>query len=212
MKNYIFVSDFDGTMTDRDFYLIVMDKYRRDWPKLNAQWHNDQITTFEFLAAVFASIGMEEEQIIKDIVSIDFDDAVLPLVNRVKETGGDFAVLSAGADYYIKKVLSHHGVEDVTVFSNKGVYENKSIKMTADEQSPFYSRLYGIDKGAVIRELKKEYKKVYFAGDSSPDVPAALGADVSFARRELARLLAKENKDFVPYTSFATIMKYLFNM
>lgn len=211
MKNFIFVSDFDGTMTERDFYLIVMDKYQRDWPKLNAQWHNDQITTFEFLAAVFASIGMEEEQVIKDILSIKFDAGVLPFVNKVKETGGDFAVLSAGADYYIKKVLAHHGVDDVIVLSNKGVYENKGIKMTADERSPFYSRLYGIDKGAVIRELKKEYKKVYFAGDSSPDVPAALGADVAFARNELARILAKENKDFVPYTSFATILTYLFN-
>lgn len=212
MKDYIFVSDFDGTMTERDFYLIVMDKYQRDWPKLSAQWHNDEITTFEFLAAVFASIDMEEEQVIKDILSIKFDAGVLPFVDQVKATGGDFAVLSAGADYYIKKVLSHHGVEDVIVLSNKGVYETKGIKMTADEQSPFYSRLYGIDKGAVIRELKKDYKKVYFAGDSSPDVPAALGADVAFARKELARILAKDNKEFIPYTSFAAIMKHLFNM
>lgn len=210
MKNYIFVSDFDGTMTERDFYLIVMDKYQRDWQKLNDQWHNDQMTTFEFLAAVFAQIGMDEEQVIKDILSIKFDPSVLPFVKKVKAAGGDFAVLSAGADYYIQKVLAYHGIEDVRLIANKGVYENKGVKMTADEQSPYYSRLYGIDKGAVIQALKKEYKKVYFAGDSSPDLPAALGADVAFARSELARLLTKDKKAFVPFASFNMIEKYLF--
>jgi 2,3-diketo-5-methylthio-1-phosphopentane phosphatase len=125
-------------------------------------------------------------------------------------SGGDFAVLSAGADYYIEKVLKHHGVEDVILIANKGIYENKGIKMTADNKSPYYSSLYGIDKGAVIQALKKEYKKVYFAGDSSPDLPAAKAADVAFARNELAKLLAKDEKVFIPYTSFSTIKDYIF--
>jgi 2,3-diketo-5-methylthio-1-phosphopentane phosphatase len=210
MKDFIFVSDFDGTMTERDFYLIVMDKYQRDWQTLNEQWYHDQITTFEFLAGVFAQIGMEEEQVIKDILSIKFDPNVLPFVNKVKAAGGDFAVLSAGADYYIQKVLAYHEIEDVRLIANKGVYENKGVKMTADTKSPYYSRLYGIDKGAVIQALKKEYKKVYFAGDSSPDLPAAQAADVAFARNELAKLLTEDKKAFISYTSFSTIKDYIF--
>lgn len=209
MKNYIFVSDFDGTMTERDFYLIVMDKYPRDWQKLNDSWRKNEITTFEFLAAVFARIDMDEQQIIKDILSIKFDPCVLPFVNKVKATGGDFAVLSAGADYYIKKVLAYYGIDDAILMSNKGVYENKGVKMTADEKSPYYSRIYGIDKGLAVKALKADYHKIFFAGDSRPDLPAAGASDVAFARGELAKLLSVDKKPFVPYESFADIEAYL---
>lgn len=209
MKKFIFVSDFDGTMTKRDFYLIVMDKVESDWPALIEEWRSKKITTFAFLAEVFKRIGKEESEIIKDILTIEFDPAAAAVVNQVKDAGGDFAVLSAGADYYIGRVLAHHGIQDVRLIANKGVYQDKSIKMTPIESDAFYSPLYGIDKGAVIRVLKQEYETVFFAGDSRPDLEAAQAADVAFATGELAGLLTKSNSFFIPYTSFKDIEQYL---
>lgn len=60
-----------------------------------------------------------------------------------------------------------------------------------DEYIEFYSDRYGIDKLSVVKKLKNNYKKIFYAGDSEPDIKPALVADVVFAKGELVELLKK---------------------
>lgn len=60
-----------------------------------------------------------------------------------------------------------------------------------DEYIEFYSDRYGIDKLSVVKKLKNNYKKIFYAGDSEPDIKPVLVADVVFAKGELVELLKK---------------------
>ncbi|AIF51021.1 MtnX-like HAD-IB family phosphatase [Pelosinus sp. UFO1] len=211
MKEFIFVSDFDGTMSAKDFYHIIMDKYLGEWGReLYASWKRNEMMDVEFLTTVFKSINRTEEEIYEDILSIKLDKSIAAFIEYIKISGGDFLVLSAGTQYYIKRLLDFEGVHGVEIIANDGKYENKGITLIPpDKQHPFYSQRYGIDKAKVVQSLKQKYKKVYYAGDGGPDVSAALLADIAFAKGTLITLLQTEAAKYVPFEYFFQVEEYL---
>src|SRR5262245_27371767 len=60
----IFVSDYDGTITNKDFYALLAERYvPADAPDYFAQYMRDRMTHFDAMAAYFAFMPTEEQQI-----------------------------------------------------------------------------------------------------------------------------------------------------
>ncbi|EIW19326.1 MULTISPECIES: MtnX-like HAD-IB family phosphatase [Pelosinus] len=213
MKEFIFVSDFDGTMSERDFYHIIMEKYLGQWGKeLHASWKRNEMEDVEFLSTVFKSINRTEEEICEDILSIKIDEYIPAFIEYIKSAGGDFLILSAGTRYYIERLLAFKGIQEIEIISNEGKYENKGVTLLPpDTYHPFYSRRHGVDKAKVVQSLKQKYKKVYYAGNSRPDVNAALLADIAFAKGKLITLLQAKAAEHVPFECFFQVEEFLKN-
>lgn len=210
MKDFVFVSDFDGTLTEKDFYKMMSEKYLKEESKhLYEAWRRKEIKDVEYLSFVFNNIGRSEEDIFEDIMNISLDEGAKEFIKKIKEANGDFIIVSAGTSYYIDKVLTKHNIEGIEVYSNKGTYKNKGIYFELDKADEFYSDIYGIDKLLVVEKLKKSYKKVFYAGDSGPDLKPALISDVVFAKGDLAELLKKENKEFIEFKNFSEVYEKL---
>jgi len=210
LKKFAFVSDFDGTLTEKDFYHIIIDNYLQDWGRpFYEDWKKTKKINVEFLNKILGSIGRTEEEILAEIHRLPLDEYAVDFIRRVQEAGGEFYILSAGTTYYIDRLLAHRGIEGVTVISMSGVYKDGGIEVTPDEGSPYFSEIFGINKAKVVEELKKEFETVFFAGDSEPDLGAAKEADIAFAKKDLKELLSKEQQEFVPFENFREIEKYL---
>lgn len=209
MKKWAFVSDFDGTISNKDFYWVVIEKYYPEGEELFKKWKAGRMKDIDFLSTIFSSIDQEEEDIIDDILNIPIDEHVPAFIKKVQNNGADVYVLSAGTDYYIYHVLKKYGVENVTVLSNEGYYENKNIHMNIDPEHRHYSERYGIDKSKVIQELKENYNTVHFVGDSEPDSHPAVYADLTFAKDALQVILAEKDVPFVPVESFKEVEEKL---
>lgn len=211
MEKFAFISDFDGTLTEKDFYRIIMDEYLKneylkdECDEMYKKWRNKKIKDVEYLGYVFKNIKKSEEKIYEDIMKISIDPYIKEFINNIKLAGGDFIIISAGTSYYIDKVFEKNGIGGVEVYSNKGVFKDDGIHFDLDENSDFYSEIYGIDKYKVVKKLKEKYNKVFYAGDSEPDLRPALIADVVFAKRGLVDLLEKENKEFIQFESFSEV-------
>ncbi|SDY99161.1 Haloacid Dehalogenase superfamily, subfamily IB, phosphoserine phosphatase-like/2,3-diketo-5-methylthio-1-phosphopentane phosphatase [Evansella caseinilytica] len=210
MKNWAFVSDFDGTISKQDFYWLVIEKYFPEGRELFRQWKAAEMKDIEFLAAVFASIHQEESQIIEDIHSLPIDEYVPAFIQHVQQQGGDFYILSAGTDYYIHHIIEKYQLRNVKVFSNEGYFHEKNVHMKlVDKEHWYYSERYGIDKAKVIKQLKREYENVFYAGDSEPDSHPAVHADTTFAKDALRQILTEKGVPFVSFDSFKEIEAYL---
>lgn len=206
MKNFAFVSDFDGTLTEKDFYKIITDDYLKDEvSSMYQDWRNKKIKDKDYLGYIFKNIRRNEDEIYEDIMKISIDPYASEFVKNIKNAGGDFIIVSAGTSYYINKIIEKHGIDDVEIYSNKGVYKDNGIHFVLDEKNEFYSDIYGIDKMKVVKSLKNKYDKIFYAGDSEPDLNASLLADVIFARGSLVQLLKKENKPFFEFKTFSDI-------
>ncbi|EMS71596.1 MtnX-like HAD-IB family phosphatase [Ruminiclostridium cellobioparum] len=210
MKKFAFVSDFDGTLTDRDFYHIVMDKYLKDWAwDYYEEWKKTKKINVDFLNRIFGSMDRNEEEILEDILGLPLDPYAIDFIKKVEASGGDFYILSAGTSYYIKKLLGHFNIRNVTVISMEGRYQNRGITIMPDPKNEFYSSIWGIDKAKVVAALKARYEKVYFAGDSEPDIGAAKAADCAFARNDLKKHLSEQNVPFVPFNKYNEVDEYM---
>ncbi|WP_234120255.1 MtnX-like HAD-IB family phosphatase [Clostridium hydrogenum] len=206
MKNFIFVSDFDGTLTEKDFYKIIMDKYLKEKCRnLYKDWRNKKIRDIDYLGYVFQNIGRSEKEILNDIMEISIDPYAKEFINNVKASGGDFAVVSAGTSYYIERLFESKEIKNVTIYSNKSIFKDNGLHFQLDETSEFYSNIYGIDKEKVVKKLKEKYDLIFYAGDSEPDLKAALISDVVFARGNLSELLREKNKKFIEFKNFHDI-------
>lgn len=212
MKDFIFVSDFDGTLTKRDFYHIIMDRYLGEWGReLYKKWKRQELKDFDFLNMIFQSINKNENDILDDIYSIELDPYTGEFINKIKSKGGDFLILSAGTRYYIDRLLAFRGISDVNIISNEGVYKDRGITMLRDMESPFYSDIYGVDKEKAVQNLRQEYRKIFYAGDSGPDLKAAMSADMAFAKNSLVDLMQASGHNFISFNYFSEIGQYLDN-
>ncbi len=210
MKPFIFVSDFDGTITTKDFYWILLESFiGEEGIRHYREWKQSEKIGTAFLNKVFRWTHLSKEEHEKALDMVEVDPQLASVIEYVRRKNGDFAILSAGFDYYIKKALDKEGLHDIDLYTNPGVFEDGFFEMRPDKKSPFYSPVYGIDKGKVLTVIQQDYETVCFAGDSEPDIHAARHADLVFAKNELAHLMEEQGLEYVHYDSFADILRYL---
>jgi len=211
-KPVLFLSDFDGTMTLKDFYHIYTKTTLKELDvKLLGEYKNREITSFEYLAGILGAINESEETIQEAIDTLPVDPMVKSVFDLVSENGGDCAVVSAGADYYIRPILDRIGLKHVPLYANRGHFQNRGITLSPPSNPAHYSKLYGIAKDSILNELKKQYEMILYVGDGTADFNPARLADIRFAKDVCAFRLSRANIDFIPFHRFDSIYDYLKN-
>jgi len=209
----IFVSDYDGTITDRDVYSLLAERYvPAGTPDYFAQYREGRITHFEAMAAYFAFVPTEEQQIEELLEASQADPDLGTSAALLQRAGWELLVVSAGSSWYVERVLKRAGVA-ATVYSNPGRLENGRglVLEKPDTSSPYHSASVGIDKAAVVQHALHAAETVAFAGDGPPDLQAALLVcpELRFARGFLADALRQRGEAFRPFSGWSEIARKL---
>lgn len=205
----LFVSDFDGTATALDFYKIVLNKIGDEGWSYVENYRKTGKVDYHFLNTIFGWHAISDQAYDDLIDTINLDPHLSTLLDYLNAQGIDFKFVSAGFDKYIHDVLKKHGYQDVEVITNPGFFEEGIMRMAPRVTGPFYSDLFGIDKGQVLKHLKQDYDKIYFAGDTEPDLSAALEAHVIFAKGELIPLLEAHKRDYIAFETYDQVVDHL---
>jgi 2-hydroxy-3-keto-5-methylthiopentenyl-1-phosphate phosphatase len=209
----IFVSDYDGTITDKDFYSLLAERYvPADAPDYFAQYREGRISHFEAMAAYFR-FAPTEQQGLEELLAASQPDPDLGVsAARLRQAGWDLWVVSAGSSWYVERVLRQASVA-ATVYSNPGRLENGRglVLERLDDSSPYYSAAEGVDKSAVVRHALHIAGTVAFAGDGPLDLQAALlvPSGLRFARGFLAEELRSRGEAFQPFSRWSEIAREL---
>lgn len=209
----VFVSDFDGTITKRDFFLIYMDRYLGEKGKefLRA-YRAENNPSYQFLNWVFAMKDLTRDEYLGLIRQVQIDADFRHFLEVLQSEGMEHIILSAGVYFYIEDALAINGFPKQKVIANTGQFADGRMLVTHDESDPFFCPMYGIAKGKVIEHLKQQYDYVYFAGNSIPDLLAAEVADEVFATGTLKKHFEKEGigqHKVHPFTGYADILHIL---
>jgi 2-hydroxy-3-keto-5-methylthiopentenyl-1-phosphate phosphatase len=160
-------------------------------PDYWAKYRAGQMTHFEALQAIFASIRADQETVLAVVDEMEIDPDLPRAIRLLRRSGWEVVVTSAGCDWYIRILLDKVGVR-LPVWANPGRFEAvRGLLMELPQGSPFFSHSLGIDKTAVVRQGIAQGRRVAFAGDGFPDLdPARLvPPDLRFARGDLAETL-----------------------
>lgn len=209
----VLVTDFDGTITKKDFFHHVIDKLLEEGDL--APWKDYEsgiITHFEALNRIFQKIRLSKEALHEFILELPVEECFMDTVDFCRGNSIDIYIVSAGADYYIKYILERLGVTNhINLITNKSDYNpDTGLQMfKVGEDFAFYSNNYGVDKRLVVEHLKNSNKTVVYAGDGVPDYKAAKLADVVFARGQLLDLCRENSVKAYELDSYCSVLEYL---
>lgn len=207
MKPFLFITDFDGTVTAQDFVYQIMYRYQHD--KI---FSKNKKRGVELLSSVFYELRLTQEEFLKEIEYIPMDKTFVPFFEFINKSGGDVLVLSAGAKYYIKKKFSFEGIKNIEIFANDLVFKNNHFRFLTNEDKRFFCPVFGIDKEKVVASYKEKYEKIFYAGDSYVDFYAAKLSDFIFAKKNLVRILKMFNLEFFEFENFDDVRENLINL
>ena len=208
----VLVSDFDGTMTRRDYYDIVMERLiPPDAPDFFGEYANGRRTLFEALRDIFAYVPAGEARFAELTRESGLDPEVGRGVKALRDAGWEVVVVSAGCRWYIDRLLAEAGVQ-VEVYANAGHIDAEGrLRMEWPHDVPYQSPNTGIGKAAAVRAFLTAGRTVAYAGDSIPDLEAALlvSARLRFARAQLAEQLRKRGEEFRAFDCWSEIPEAL---
>lgn len=204
MKPFLFITDFDGTVTAQDFFQQILYRYEHDriFDKSNK-------TGFDFLLEVFEEADLNEKEFEEEIKHIPLDPNFAFFCNYVEKFGGDVLILSAGSKYYIEKKLEFEGIKNVEILANGGFFSDGKFKFVKNSNDIFYCEDFGINKKNAVAHYRKKYEKIAYAGDTYVDFEACRLADYVFAKGDLAKILKIFKIDFNEFYNFKDVQEIL---
>lgn len=208
----ILVSDFDGTMTERDFFSLVRGRWWTDAdPDPWQDYLAGRLSHFDALNRFFARIDVDEQTLAAMLPAMEPDPALGRAVGRLQAAGWEVIVASAGCRWYIERIFAAAGVR-VTIHANPGhLVPGRGLVMELSQGSSCFDPNTGIDKTGVLREALARHDRVAFAGDGPPDVGPALmvAPELRFARGFLADRLTQQHERFHPFQRWSEIADHL---
>lgn len=207
MKNFLFISDFDGTITAQDFFKQILLRYAPE--KI---FNPSGKRGFELLKEALEEVNLKKEDFEKEIAHIPMDPSFVNFYKFVKEIRGDVVILSTGCEYYIKKKLKLEGIENIKIIANKGFFKEGKFKLERNEDRNFEENkenIFGLSKEKVVLYYKNKYEKIVYAGDSYVDFKACCKADLIFAKGNLAKILKMLKINFYEFEKFSHVEKII---
>lgn len=205
----VLVTDFDGTMTRVDFFDVVLQTASPgSIPDYWGRCVAGELTHVAALDAIFRHGPRTLAGLEALLPLADLDPATPQAVRQLRNAGWDIVVISAGCDWYIRRILADV-LEQVRLIANPGGFApDTGLTMGWPERTaPWYSAHFGVDKRAVVQLLVERGSTVAFAGDGRPDLAAIRQVlpRGRFARGWLAETLAAEGLEFRRFDRWSEI-------
>lgn len=210
----LLVTDFDGTMAQRDFYHCVVEELLS--PEDLDPWRDyaaGKITHFESLRRIFAKIRASEAELLRVVAGMRFDVNAAKSIERLRVNDWEVKVVSNGCGWYIERLFDQYGI-DVELHTNPGEFSPETgLELKLPKDSPYYSEEVGVSKAAVVQHALDTgvYDEVAFAGDGRPDLDPALlvAPHRRFARGWLAETLTSRGESFHAFEVWSEIAEHL---
>ena len=208
-----FVSDFDGTITDDDFFTYASKAFFDE--KSLAPWlryKKGEISHFEALKEMFAKIRVPLDELNSFMNTIPVDAGFIAAAQICHAKNIPVYICSAGCNYYIDYLIGNIIKEyNITLVTNQSSYNPQTglIMQMPLAENPYFSPETGISKAAIVEHLHREGYKVIYAGDGLPDYDAARNADKVFARRDLLVKCREAGIEASAFADFGLINAYL---
>jgi len=209
------VCDFDGTATTEDIGDQISIRFagHDHWRRAEDDYAAGAYPFGELLRRIFAPITATREEIGAFAVErAVWRDGFPDFVAACRAVGWPFLVVSAGLDAYIEPVLARLPAPlrgHVALRSNRARCSPAGLEVDFHGAGALDCGRCGFCKGAVVRGLQAQGRRVLFVGDGTADRCAAEAADLVFARRSLSRWCRERGIPFQPFERFQDVLARL---
>ncbi|MCX5715589.1 MAG: MtnX-like HAD-IB family phosphatase [Candidatus Omnitrophica bacterium] len=210
MKKAIVITDFDGTITQKDTLVGILDKFAGPkWLKIAALVRSGRLGTKIGLKKEMALCRVTKKEYI-DFLNTDvkIDPTFKNFLRFCEKNKLKVIVVSGGFGLNIEVVFKKFGIPRLPYYANIIQFKGNIVKL----KYPYTHKACktcGHCKAPYIKRFKDKGYFTIYAGDSVTDRCPAKVADLVFAKHHLAEYCGEKGIPFVPYTTFGQIKKRL---
>lgn len=212
-NKYIF-SDFDGTISKYDvIHSFITNFSKGDWTIAEKQWCEGKLSTKDCLKIQFDLItGLKKSVFDEFINSIEIDPYFIDFYKYAKLKNKEIIVISDGFDLFIKPTLQKHKMDDIKVYSNVLILNEKDDFLTFSMEYPNMTDDCLIGSGTCKCDVAKKYSNNFtYIGDGMSDRCIAKKADLLFAKKGLETFCRTENISYIGYETFKDILDAIYS-
>ncbi|AIE59442.1 2-hydroxy-3-keto-5-methylthiopentenyl-1-phosphate phosphatase [Bacillus methanolicus] len=185
MKKFAVFCDFDGTITEKDNILSIMQKFAPlEWIKVKDQILAQEISIQEGVGRMFSLLrsGLKDEIVHFAVQNASIRPGFQELIDFLNEHDIPLFIVSGGIDFFVEPILEKFS-PFAGLYCNGADFSGENIKILWPHSCDDYcSNGCGCCKPSVMRKLEgKGFYKIVI-GDSITDLEAAKQADFVLAR------------------------------
>ncbi|ANX12005.1 2-hydroxy-3-keto-5-methylthiopentenyl-1-phosphate phosphatase [Fictibacillus arsenicus] len=206
MTRKLIFCDFDGTVTEKDNIVAIMEEFAPDgWQPIVNDILNENISIREGVGKLFSRISSnKKDEIIHFVLTRSkIRDGFQEFIDFTKQENIPLYIVSGGIDFFVHPVLKDK-LDPEQIICNHSDFSEEQIKITwPNKCDGLCQNDCGCCKPSFIRKAENQhfdYQKIVI-GDSITDLQASKLADVVFARDYLIEKCEENN---IPYTPFET--------
>lgn len=206
--------DFDGTIADDSYDTILEHLADPQWKIYEELWQTGKITGQEYLSKQIPLIRGSWSDITKVLQTVQIDPFFKSFVTLCRRASIPVYVVSSGLDKVIHYLLEREGIEVDGVWASRFFQLEDNTWSAAEfphSQSKDFCRLLaGSCKCAVLESCRTaNASRRIVIGDGRSDFCWVRQADIVFAKSSLAKHCHEENIDFMQFSSFLDIGRYV---
>jgi len=206
--------DFDGTLTEADMGSLLLDAFASpDWRKLEGQWKAGVIPTFKEMNErefSYLPASQRQEMVRFALASARLRQGAQAFVDFCKRQGIPLEIVSGGLDFYLRPILSQHGMGHLPVACLKAAdFEAGDRIQPTYPEGIVVCAVTGACKCAPLWRYRDQGYTTVYVGDGNSDRCVARQADILFARDALARYCREQGIAFTPFETFHEVTEIL---
>ena len=212
----VFFSDFDGTITEKDVIISIMEEFAPPkWKYIHNSLLSGEIDIDVGIRMMFNLIPSKlSKQIVhwcRENVKVKqgFDD-FLEFLDEIKIP---FIIISGGVDLYIYPVLEKYLAKIHRIYSNRILLDKEFMDVNFVYRCANYCmKSCEVCKPYVIEKYYKNFNPKFYAGDGITDLDACQFNDIIFSAGGLYTYLKNrklKGKKIVRFETFYDIIKAL---
>ena len=214
MKKPIIFSDFDGTITERDVIVMIMEKFAPpEWVEIKDKiLYERSIPLKDGIEKLFSLIDSSKKN---EIIEFAKKEAKIragfsEFLDFCEKEKIEFNVISGGLDFFIEAVLRNH-ISRLKIFCNSGDFSSGRIKIKYKylPKSCDLCGQCGCCKVEIIEKYPKDRFTKVVIGDGLADLAPAKVADIVFARGDLIKYLEQEKISYISFNDFFEVKEKL---
>lgn len=215
MKQPIIFCDFDGTITEKDNIISLMEQFAPpEFEEIKEDILSQKISIREGVGKMFALLPSSLKKEITDyaIKNAKIRPGFQEFVSYTRNRGIPLYIVSGGIDFFIHPVLEKFG-PFAGLYCNGSDFSGENIEITWPNSCDSQCKNdCGCCKPSIMRRNTDTNSFKIVIGDSVTDLEAAKQADLVLARAYLKEKSQELNLPYQPFETFYDVLSVFENM
>lgn len=201
--------DFDGTITEKDVSFVLLDAFAGgEWRLLQKDYKEGRISVGRLNREAFAMVKADRQSLVEAMKGqVQVRAGFHQLVDYCRREGFRFVIVSNGLDFYIDKILSDLGLQDIEVFAARTQFHPEGLHV--QYIGPDGSEIDDGFKNAYVNHFLRNGYRIAYVGNGTSDFPPAKLCHHIFATGDLLSVCRKENTACTAFDDMNEIIRGL---